>query len=134
MEKENLKEIQKFRETRDRYYLNALEMIDRKEYRKASELLWGSITQGIKLLAGLRNIRIATHRQFFGFLKELSKELGDEEIYETFLFLRDLHENFYDEVINPEDFDLYLKKATEFNKKLEEIGRKIEAGEEIFEK
>ena len=127
MKKEEGQDIQKFRDARDRYYLNALEMMNRKEYRKASELLWGSITQAIKLIAALRNIRITKHGQFFGFLKELSRELGDEELYETFLFLRDLHENFYEEVINPKDFDIYLKKATEFNKKLEEIGRKIES-------
>lgn len=133
MEREDIQEIQKFRDARDKYYLNALEMVGRKEYRKASELLWGSITQSIKLIAALRNIRIARHGQFFDFLRNLSRELGDKKLYEDFLFLRGLHENFYDEVINPEDFDLYLKKATEFNKKLEEIGRKIEAGE-ILEK
>jgi len=42
-----------FMETRDQYLSNAEHAIAAGEYRKASELLWGAVTQQLKALAAL---------------------------------------------------------------------------------
>ncbi len=117
--------IREYLETRDNYYQNTLKFLKKNNYRKASEFLWGTITQSLKFLAALRNIKIFSHKHFFDFVRDLSKELEEKEFYKTFLLLRDLHENFYDNKIKPEDFDLYLENSNRFMKKLEEIESKI---------
>jgi hypothetical protein len=45
-----------FMETRDQYLSNAEHVIAAGEYRKASELLWGAVTQQLKALAASHNI------------------------------------------------------------------------------
>lgn len=106
---------------RDNYLSNANEMIERKEWRKASELLWGAVTQTIKALASTSNVKIRTHEQFFDYIRDLGKEINDEEIYSLFLDLNALHKNFYDEIIPEKDFPFYHAKAEQFLRKLETI-------------
>lgn len=106
---------------RDSYFTNAQKFATRGEFRKASELLWGAVTQAIKALAAKLDIRIENHQQFFSFMERVAKETKEPELYESFLFLNDLHKNFYDEKIRPADFEIYLKKAFSFIKRLQEI-------------
>jgi len=110
---------------RDEYFANAEMFAGKGEYRKASELLWGAIAQTIKALAIKRGLIIENHRQFFDYMRGLAKETRDVELYKTFLFLNDLHKNFYDEKIRPEDFNIYLKEAYQFIVKLNTIMEKV---------
>jgi hypothetical protein len=114
--------------TRDSYLSNANELIEKKEYRKASELLWGAVTQSIKALAAIRNFSIDIHSQFFDFLKNLSKEIGDGEIYALFLELNSLHRNFYDEIIREDDFPIYYEKVIRFLEKVDIVSKKLISG------
>ena len=66
-----------FMGTRDQYLSNAEHAIAAGEYRKASELLWGAVTQQLKTLAASRNILITSHRQFFDFLRQYAAESAD---------------------------------------------------------
>src|SRR6266852_8176179 len=86
-----------FIETRNHYYKNAEELIAKREFRKASEMLWGAVTQTLKAIAALRNVEIPNHREFFTIVKQMSKELHDPGFYEAFEELNALHKNFYDE-------------------------------------
>ena len=113
-----------FVKMRDEYFANAELFAGKKEYRKASELLWGAVTQGIKALAAKHGLEIKSHPQFFDFMQELSKELKSESLYKTFLFLNDLHKNFYDQKIRPIDFNIYLKEAYQFLLKIDDIMKK----------
>lgn len=106
---------------RNTYFANAEKFAAKGEFRKASELLWGAVTQAIKALAAKFDKSIDKHLQFFDFMETLAKEINEPELYESFLFLNDLHKNFYDEKIRPADFRIYLKKAFSFMKKLQEI-------------
>jgi hypothetical protein len=110
---------------RDEYFANAESFAGKREYRKASELLWGAVTQTIKALAAKHGLVIEAHSQFFDFMQELAKETEDEAIYKTFLFLNDLHRNFYDEKIRPSDFGIYLKEAYDFIVKLNTLMEKM---------
>lgn len=122
----NIKEkLYEYVSTRDKYYVNALKYIGKREYRKASEFLWGAIAESIKIIALLRYKRVFKHPEFFEFLRQLSKESKDPELYESFHLLNNLHRNFYDEIIDPEDFDIYLRKTAEFLIKMEEIAKKL---------
>jgi len=108
---------------RDKYLSNSEKLSGKGEFRKASELLWGAVTQAIKALAAAHERKISAHIGFFEFMRKLAEEVEDPELYRSFLFLRDLHKNFYDETIAPIDFQIYRKEAHSFIKKLNEIMR-----------
>src|SRR5713101_7156423 len=96
--------------TRDQYRANADHAILLGEYRKASELLWGAVTQQLKAFAATRNIVISSHRQFFDLLRQLAVELKDKAIYADFVELNALHKNFYDEVIPSDLSRIFIKR------------------------
>jgi len=110
---------------RDEYLANAERFIAKGELRKASEMLWGAITQAVKAIAAKRDIRLETHRQLILFVRELARELKDEKLYEDFLIARQLHVNFYDEVLDPVDFEIIAKRAYTLLKRLNEVLSKI---------
>ncbi len=108
--------------TRDKYLSNALKLAGEGETRKASELLWGAVALQIKLLAlAKKNLKLATHKELRRFMRELAKELGDPELYKTFQLVEKLHTNFYDEILDPEDFKLYLEEALKLLRKLDQL-------------
>ena len=109
---------------RDTYFTNAEKFAAEGEFRKASELLWGAVTQAIKALAAKLDRKIETHAQFYSFMERLAKELRQQDLYESFLFLNDLHKNFYDEKIRPVDFEIYLGKTFSFCRRLQELMEK----------
>ena len=112
-----------FYRTRDQYRKNAEQAIGTREYRKASELLWGAVTQQIKALASAYNVVIESHREFFDFLRQFAGELQDPKLYEDFVALNALHRNFYDEVIPADIFPLYYEKTLEFLSRLDDLLR-----------
>lgn len=112
--------------TRDQYRSNAEHAIFAGEYRKASELLWGAVTQQLKALAATHNFVITSHRQFFDFLRQLAAELKDKPIYANFVELNARHQNFYDEVIPSDLFPDFYETAIEYIERLDGLAR--EAG------
>ena len=114
-----------YKNTKEHYLSNAEETIQKNELRKASELLWGGITQAIKSLASLSNLLIKHHNQFKSFIKELSGEIKDNgKLYRTFRELETLHRNFYDEIISEEEFKEYYKKTYFFLNEIEKLIQK----------
>lgn len=113
--------IAEFFRTRDQYRSNADLAIGAAEYRKASELLWGAITQQLKAYAATRNVLIESHRQFFDFVRQLGEEIGDNQIYPEFVALNALHKNFYDEVIPPDIFQSYYNRTVAFIRRIESL-------------
>ncbi|PKP56731.1 MAG: hypothetical protein CVT89_05700 [Candidatus Altiarchaeales archaeon HGW-Altiarchaeales-2] len=107
---------------RDNYLSNAHEAIQKNELRKASELLWGVITQEIKFHAALSNFFIENHGEFFDYVKKVSKEETDNEnYYLMFVDLNTLHRNFYDEIIPEDTFPFFYERAMSFLRKTEEL-------------
>jgi len=109
--------FKKYIRTRDHYYTNMKKVLAKKEHRKASELLWGTITQSIKALASLAGIKIRSHNRFRTFTRQVAKESKDPEYHKLFLDLQVLHRHFYDEQFDSVDFPNYHKKALQFLKK-----------------
>ena len=78
------------------YIGNAQLMLNKREAGKASELLWGSVSQALEALAESRNIqRLKSHRSLRWFVAELSKETGDRSINGVFYQAQALHDNFH---------------------------------------
>ncbi len=110
--------------TRDQYRANADHAIVLGEYRKASELLWGAVTQQLKAFAATRNFAITSHRQFFELVRQLAAELRDKPIYADFVELNALHKNFYDEIIPSDLFPDFYQKAVQYIERLDVLARK----------
>ncbi|MBN1762981.1 MAG: PaREP1/PaREP8 domain-containing protein [Methanomicrobia archaeon] len=110
----------------EKYYNNALKHAAHGEFTKASELLWGAVTQSLRALATMRGIYIRSHKGYSSLTFLLSQELKDREFHKTFKFLEDLHENFYEEKIDPKEFPIYREAAEDFLKKTKEIAKRIE--------
>ncbi len=110
-------------QTRDQYRSNAEKAIVAGEYRKASELLWGAVTQQLKALAATRSIVITRHGEFFDFVRQLGAELNDRELYTDFVELNALHRNFYDETIPPDVFPDFYHKAIPYIDRLDALAR-----------
>lgn len=88
------------------YLDNARDEIERQEYEKASEFLWGSVAEALKAVLMVRKgLRIKSHGEFWSLARELAKELGDEGVYTTFREADSLHSNFYEVRLEKEDVE-----------------------------
>lgn len=110
-----------FIRTRDEYLSNFPDAYAREEFRKASELLWGAITQTIKFVGAVNGKEIRKHGEFFDFVKSLSNSYKDPDLYSDFLLLDKLHKNFYDPEIPASDMYIYVEKTFKFIEKMEKI-------------
>ncbi|MCK4455451.1 MAG: hypothetical protein KAU99_03790 [Thermoplasmata archaeon] len=113
--------VHEYLRTRDEYFRNAETLLGKRESRKASELLWGAIAQGVKALAAGKSVMIETHGGLFEFVRELAKETGREDLYDSFLELQVLHKNFYDEAVPAGRLPLYFRKVREYLLELERL-------------
>ena len=77
------------------YMQNGQLMLNKQEAGKASELLWGGVSQALEALAESRNMRLANHKSLRYFVSELSRETGDRSINNAFYQAQGLHSNFH---------------------------------------
>lgn len=77
------------------YMENGQLMLKKQEAGKASELLWGGVSQALAALAESRNMRLANHQSLRWFVAELSRETGDKSINNIFYQAQSLHSNFH---------------------------------------
>lgn len=91
------------------YFENALKFIDKGDAEKASELLWGSMSQALKAVAAAKAIQLRTHRQIRDFAFGVTKTLSDENIWNAFEKAQSLHSNFYECGLLLEDVQIATK-------------------------
>jgi len=77
------------------YMGNAQVMLTKQEAGKASEMLWGGVSQALEALAESRNMRLKEHRSLRYFVGQLSRETGDKSINNAFYQAEILHNNFH---------------------------------------
>jgi len=106
---------------KEHYYHNLQEVLSKGEYGKASEYLWGVVAQSIKALALLYKTQLGTHPSIKRFVRQVSTEIEDSEYYSLFLLIEKLHVNFYDEIIEPGEFQIYLNHAKKFLDKTQNL-------------
>lgn len=88
--------VRKHRNQSSHYFDNALKAVESGNAEKASEFLWGSMTQALKALAAARGKSIRSHGEIRKYALELSRSLQDESIWIAFERARALHSNFYE--------------------------------------
>ncbi len=75
---------------------NVYNALEREEFEKASELLWGSMALAVKAVAAFREIQLRNHTSIWDYARQLSHELGDQELFDAFRDAHRLHTNFYE--------------------------------------
>ncbi len=81
----------------EHYYQNAVHYIELGDAEKASEFLWGSMSQALKAVAVNKVGRqLKSHASLKDFALKLTKELNDESIWFAFISAQSLHSNFYE--------------------------------------
>jgi hypothetical protein len=112
------KKIEQHKKLSEHYYKNAIEYINKRDAEKASEFLWGSMTQAIKAVAARKNIWLRSHRQIKEYTLELARELDDDSIRCAFDHAQALHSNFYESGLELEDVALGAEDVKKAVKKL----------------
>ena len=83
------------------YSHNAEKYLRSKEHHKASEMMWGTMSCALKMVAAKKNKNINSHRGLGKFADTLSKQEHDKEVYYSFSLASMLHRNFYESNLDP---------------------------------
>jgi len=121
----------KYKRLFEEYYKEAKELKEKKDYKQAGEKLWDAITALIKLYASKRGIRITawTHAKLYDFVdnnvsnKPVKLPDGSEiSLKVAFSLLlsdgRTLHENFYEDNMHGEVFEIVFNHAVDLIDKI----------------
>jgi hypothetical protein len=95
------------------YLENAFHFIKQEDAEKASEFLWGAMTQALKAVALSKDKMLKSHNDIRKYAFEFRKS-GDEDIYYAFSMAQSLHSNFYETGLSMEDVNIganEIKKA-----------------------
>jgi hypothetical protein len=65
--------------------------------------LWGSFAEALKALALSKGVPVNKHWEIGNFVKTLTKELEDKDIYDVYQHANSLHKNFYEIEIEMDD-------------------------------
>ena len=95
--------VRTYRAGSTHYLGNAQEFLVRREFTKASEFIWGAISQAIKAVAASNGIELRQHRELRDYTRELARELDDPSIWQDFRLANSLHSNFYEAGLPPEE-------------------------------
>jgi hypothetical protein len=88
--------LEKYKDQSIHYLENAFKSINAGDVEKASEFLWGSMAEAVKAVAAIKGVKLKGHRLLRDYAERLSKELGDNSIFDHFLHAESLHSNFYE--------------------------------------
>jgi hypothetical protein len=116
--------VEQYKVTGDHYLANARELWRKKELRKASEMLWGAVAQYLKALRARKGGEIYGLAGFHEFVTALAKEQRNQYFHTEFIFLRALHNNFYDQEVPETDFPDYYARAIRYLRKINTLLRK----------
>ena len=112
------KKVSKFKKQSIHYFENALHFIEADDPEKASEFLWGSVSQALKAVAASRGIELRSHKQVRDYAMEIAKNLRDDSIRHEFNSAQSLHSNFYESGLMLEDVVIGAEDARRLVAKL----------------
>ncbi len=95
------------------YFENALRYIEAGDSEKASEFLWGSMSQALKAVAANRGIQLKSHNDIRNYTREVTRAMQDDSIWHAFTTAQSLHSNFYETGLILEDVAVGAKEVKE---------------------
>ena len=103
------------------YLENAGEYLRRGNNKRASEKTWGAVAQFLIAIAGRRGWNHNGHRLLIDIARQVSDEGGRPDWFIAFLAAKDLHANFYDDLMESGDIEIVINGARVFLQELEGI-------------
>ncbi len=85
------------------YLRNAQQYIEKADAEKASEFLWGGMSQAVKAFAAMKGIPLRGHRELRAYARGLARETHNGNIWTAFSQAQALHGNFYEMGLLMED-------------------------------
>lgn len=119
---EPLEKSWEYEKRAEEYLVNAKDFFVRREFGKASELLWGAVAEHIKAISVLYERPPTSHREIIEVGKLMATQLNDQAMFK--LIDREaqaLHANFYEEFLSEEAFADHYAAVLELVKKLRSV-------------
>jgi hypothetical protein len=108
--------------TSNKYWQQALKQFEGREIEKAAELAWGSVAERIKALSLVRGgTNLPGHDQIRNYIKLISNQLHDEELYQLFLIAQRLHVEFYESHLDADDVRRDLTSVQKLLSKIDSL-------------
>ena len=120
-DEEIFKEIKRRMIEEARLFENYVEYYNKRDFVKASEFLWGSISNLVYALGLLYGKQLTKHRESIQFLRELVSVNGEEKFKGYIKSAEALHSNFYHGWISEDTFEEYARDVEELRKWLKEF-------------
>jgi hypothetical protein len=86
----------------------------RGDYVQASEKGWGATAQVVKALAAKEGRELRSHKDLWSYVNELAKKLQDIEVRHLWGRTNNLHQNFYEGWMPPEDVKKFIERLKKF--------------------
>jgi len=106
------------------FLAKAQEALASGDLRQASEKGWGAAAQMVKAIAEQRGWPHSAHRDLNRAISRLVQETGRRELIRLFRLAGDLHTNFYEDWLPP---DQVTELATSVRELLNELNQLVEA-------
>jgi uncharacterized protein (UPF0332 family) len=105
----------------EKFLSEAEEFLAIGDYVQASEKGWSAATQIVKALATKEGRELRSHKDLWSYVNELAKKLQDIEIRHLWGRANNLHQNFYEGWMPPEDVEAAIEDVKEFIEKLKKF-------------
>ena len=94
---------QTYQQASQRFLVQARAELTAGDLPQASEKGWGAAAQMLKAVAEQRGWEHGKHRHLSRVASRIRSEMGDRDVYRFFSVANDLHGNFYENEMSPED-------------------------------
>ena len=103
------------------YIGNAEEYLRRGNNKQASEKTWGAVAQQLKAIAERRGWNHDGHRALIDIAHQVSDEWGRPDWFTAFQAAKDLHVNFYDDLMESDSVGIGLNSSRVLLQDLEQV-------------
>lgn len=103
------------------YIGNAEEYLRRGNNKQASEKTWGAVAQQLKAVAERRGWNHDSRRLLIDVVQQVSGEYNRPDWFAAFLAAKDLHANFYDDLMESDSIRIIFNSSNELLQDLEQV-------------
>jgi len=112
MSKKNFEKIELYLDNARHYYENSQKTLQKQEYGKTGELLWGAIAESVKAMHLQNNdVPINSHVEIRFFLKNLRNIYKQKDLQIWQRSANHLHTNFYETDLDEDTFLEYYQNG-----------------------
>ena len=116
-----MQQAQTYRERSREYLSKAFQELADGDLTQASEKGWGAAAQMVKAVAQDRGMEHHSHRAILIAGQQLARETGDYDMDIQLSIARDLHTNFYEDILDHQEVEWRLQRVEQFVNRVERL-------------